>query len=102
MLQIGEKGGLSMKLINIGFGNIVSANRLVAIVSPESAPIKRIIQEARDRGMLIDATYGRRTRAVIITDSDHVILSAVQPETVANRLNAKDSELIDDTQDMED
>jgi regulator of extracellular matrix RemA (YlzA/DUF370 family) len=78
-----------MKLINIGFGNIVSANRLIAIVSPESAPIKRIIQEARDRGMLIDATYGRRTRAVIITDSDHIILSAVQPETVAHRLNNK-------------
>jgi len=76
-----------MKLINIGFGNIVSANRLVAIVSPESAPIKRIIQEARERGMLVDATYGRRTRAVIITDSDHIILSAVQPETVAHRLN---------------
>jgi extracellular matrix regulatory protein A len=79
-----------MKLINIGFGNIVSANRLVAIVSPESAPIKRIIQEARERGMLIDATYGRRTRAVIVTDSDHIILSAVQPETVAHRLNIKD------------
>ena len=75
-----------MKLINIGFGNMVSANRLVAIVSPESAPIKRIIQDAKEKGMLIDATYGRRTRAVIITDSDHVILSAVQPETVANRL----------------
>ena len=75
-----------MKLINIGFGNMVSASRLVAIVSPESAPIKRIIQDAKDRGTLIDATYGRRTRAVIITDSDHVILSAVQPETVANRL----------------
>ena len=75
-----------MKLINIGFGNMVSANRLVAIVSPESAPIKRIIQDARDKGSLIDATYGRRTRAVIITDSDHVILSAVQAETVANRL----------------
>ena len=75
-----------MKLTNIGFGNMVSANRLVAIVSPESAPIKRIIQDAKDKGMLIDATYGRRTRAVIITDSDHVILSAVQPETVANRL----------------
>ncbi|WP_045165538.1 MULTISPECIES: extracellular matrix/biofilm regulator RemA [Caldicellulosiruptor] len=75
-----------MKLINIGFGNIVSANRLIAIVSPDSAPIKRIIQEARERGMLIDATYGRRTRAVIITDSDHVILSAVQPETVAHRV----------------
>lgn len=75
-----------MKLINIGFHNMVSANRLVAIVSPESAPIKRIIQDARDKGTLIDATYGRRTRAVLITDSDHVILSAVQPETVANRL----------------
>lgn len=74
-----------MKLINIGFGNMVSANRLVAIVSPESAPIKRIVQEARDKGTLIDATYGRRTRAVIITDSDHVVLSAIQPETVANR-----------------
>jgi extracellular matrix regulatory protein A len=82
-----------MKLINIGFGNIVSANRLIAIVSPESAPIKRIIQETRDRGMLIDATYGRRTRAVIITDSDHIILSAVQPETVAHRLNVKDAEV---------
>ena len=75
-----------MKLINIGFGNMVSASRLIAIVSPESAPIKRIVQEARDKGVLIDATYGRRTRAVLITDSDHVVLSAVQPETVANRL----------------
>lgn len=74
-----------MKLINIGFGNMVSAGRLISIVSPESAPIRRIIQEARDKGMLIDATYGRRTRAVIIMDSDHVILSAIQPETVANR-----------------
>jgi len=82
---------MDIKLINIGFGNIVSANRIIAIVSPESAPIKRIITEARDRGMLVDATYGRRTRAVIITDSDHVILSAVQPETVAHRLVNKDS-----------
>ncbi len=82
---------MDIKLINIGFGNIVSANRMVAIVSPESAPIKRIIQEARERGMLIDATYGRRTRAVIVTDSDHIILSAVQPETVAHRLNNKES-----------
>lgn len=81
-----------MKLINIGFGNMVSASRLVAIVSPESAPIKRIIQDARDRGSLIDATYGRRTRAVIITDSDHVILSAVQPETVANRISTEQDE----------
>lgn len=75
-----------MKLINIGFGNMVSANRLVAIVSPESAPIKRIIQKAKERDALIDATYGRRTRAVLITDSDHVVLSPIQPETVANRL----------------
>ena len=75
-----------MKLINIGFGNMVSASKLIAIVSPESAPIKRIIQDARDRGSLIDATYGRRTRAVIVMDSDHVILSAIQPETVANRV----------------
>ncbi len=79
-----------MKLINIGFGNMVSAARLVAIVSPESAPIKRIVQDARDNGTLIDATYGRRTRAVLITDSDHVILSAVQPETVANRFGGSD------------
>ena len=67
-----------MKLINIGFGNVISANRLVAIVSPDSAPIKRMVQDARDRGILIDASYGRRTRAVIIMDSDHIILSAVQ------------------------
>lgn len=76
---------MDIRLINIGFGNIVSANRVIAIVSPESAPIKRIITDARDRGQLIDATYGRRTRAVIIADSGHVILSAIQPETVANR-----------------
>ena len=75
-----------MKLINIGFGNMVSAGRLIAIVSPESAPIKRMVQEARDRGVLIDATYGRRTRAVLIMDSDHIVLSALQPETVAGRL----------------
>lgn len=80
----------NIKLINIGFGNIVLANRIVAIVSPESAPIKRIIQEARDTGRLVDATYGRRTRAVIITDSEHIILSSIQPETVANRIVAKD------------
>ena len=75
-----------MKLINIGFGNIVAANRVIAIVSPESAPIKRMVQEARDKGVLIDATFGRRTRAVVVTDSEHIILSALQPETVANRL----------------
>lgn len=79
-----------MKLINIGFGNMVSASRLIAIVSPESAPIKRMIQEARDRGVLIDATYGRRTRAVLVMDSDHIVLSAIQPETVAGRLGGKD------------
>ena len=82
---------MSVKFINIGFGNIVSANRMVAIVSPESAPIKRIIQDAREAGKLVDATYGRRTRAVIITDSEHVILCAVQPETVAHRLDSKDA-----------
>ena len=74
-----------MQLINIGFGNIVSASRIITIVSPESAPIKRIVQEAKDAKMAIDATYGRRTRSVIIMDSGHVILSAVQPETVAGR-----------------
>ena len=80
-----------MKLINIGFGNMVSAGRLIAVVSPESAPIKRMIQEARDRGVLIDATYGRRTRAVLIMDSDHIVLSALQPETVAGRLSGKEA-----------
>ena len=80
-----------MKLINIGFGNMISADRLIAIVSPESAPIKRTIQEARDRNMLIDATYGRRTRAVIIADSGHVILSAVQPETMAHRISGEEA-----------
>ena len=80
-----------MKLINIGFGNMVSAGRIIAIVSPESARIKRIIGDARDRGTLVDATYGRRTRAVIITDSGHIILCAVQPETVAGRLDEGES-----------
>ena len=83
---------MDIKLINIGFGNVVAANRIIAIISPESAPIKRIIQEARDKGLLIDATYGRRTRAVVVTDSGHIILSAVQPETVANRLRPTDLE----------
>ena len=75
-----------VKLINIGFGNIVMSNRIIAMVSSESAPIKRNIQDARERGMLIDATYGRRTRTVIIMDSGHVILSSVHPETVAGRI----------------
>ena len=83
---------MGLRLVNIGFGNIVSADRLIAIVSPESAPIKRIVQEAREAGRLIDATCGRRTRAVVVTDSDHIILSAIQPETVANRLDACDGE----------
>ncbi|HIT70637.1 MAG TPA: DUF370 domain-containing protein [Candidatus Scatovivens faecipullorum] len=82
-----------MQLINIGFGNIVSAERIISIVSPESAPIKRIVQEAKDSKMAIDATYGRRTRSVIIMDSGHIILSAVQPETIAGRVdNGLDSD----------
>ena len=85
-----------MKLINIGFGNMVSASRIITIVSPESAPIKRIIQDARDNGVLIDATYGRRTRAVIVMDSGHVILSAIQPETVANSLAEKEDGMGED------
>lgn len=75
-----------MQLINIGFGNMVSANRIVAIVSPESAPIKRLVQEAKEKGTLIDATHGRRTRAVIVTDSDLIVLTYLYPETVANRV----------------
>ena len=80
-----------MKLINIGFGNMVASSRLIAIVSPESAPVKRTVQEARDRGMVVD-TYGRRTRAVLIMDSDHVVLSALQPETVAARFAGETEE----------
>lgn len=79
-----------MKLINIGFGNVVSAKRLVAVVSPDSAPIKRIIQDAKQKGNLIDATYGRRCKAVLFTDSDHIILSAISPETIANRIEEDD------------
>ena len=81
---------MSTELINIGFGNLVSANRIIAIVSPESAPIKRLIQETREKGLLIDATYGRKTRAVLISDSDHIILTAVQPETIGNRMHTRD------------
>lgn len=81
-----------MKLVNIGFGNLVSADRLVAVVGAESAPVKRMVQEARDGGNLIDATYGRRTRAVLIMDSTHVILSALQPETLAARVGGKETE----------
>ena len=78
-----------MQLINIGFGNLISAQRLIAIVSPDSAPIKRLIQESRDRGLLIDATYGRKTAAVLIMDSDHVVLSALSTEKMAPRLGLK-------------
>ena len=81
-----------MKLVNIGFGNMVSADRMIAIVSPESAPIKRIIQEAKENGNLIDATHGRRTRAVIITDSEHIILTYLQAETVANRMSDENAD----------
>ena len=79
-----------MKFINIGFGNMVAADRVVAVVSPDSAPIKRLIQDAKDQGRTIDVSCGRRTRAVIITDSEHVILSAIQAETIANRLDSED------------
>ena len=80
-----------MRLINIGFGNMLAADRIVSVISPDSAPTKRLVQEARDRGRVIDATQGRRTRAVIVTDSEHVVLSAIQPETVAGRANARDA-----------
>lgn len=79
-----------MRLINIGFGNMVSTDKVVAVVSPDSAPIKRIVQEAKEKGTLIDASYGRRTRAVIITSSNNVVLSAIMPETVAGRFNGKE------------
>ena len=82
-----------MKLINIGFGSMVAANRLLAVVAPDSAPIKRVIQEARDRGMLIDASYGRKTKAVILMDTDHVILSAISTEAIAARWEDKQEEI---------
>ena len=80
-----------MKLINIGFGNMVSADRLLAVVSPDSAPIKRLTQEVRENGLLIDASFGRKTKAVLVMDSGHVILAALQPETISARLNCKES-----------
>ena len=91
-----------MRLINIGFGNLVSASRLIAIVSPDSAPIKRMVQEARERGVLIDATYGRRTKAVIMMDNDHLVLSALQPETISRRFNAHGASLSEEQGDAED
>ena len=80
-----------MQLINIGFGNLVSADKIVAIVAPDSAPIKRIIQDAKEQGLLIDATYGRKTRSVIITQSEHVVLSAINPESIGNRASVEES-----------
>ena len=86
-----------MKLINIGFGNLVSAQRLLSVISPDSAPVKRLDQEARDRGMLIDASFGRKTKAVLVMDTDHVILSALEPKTIANRFqNEKEEEQTDE------
>lgn len=81
-----------MLLLNIGYGSMVSARRIVAVISPDSAPIKRMIQESRERGSLIDATFGRRTRAVVLTDTDHVILSALTPETIAGRMEGRETD----------
>lgn len=81
-----------MRLINIGFGNMVAADRIISVVSPDSAPIKRMVQDARDKGRLIDASYGRKSRAVIFTDSDHIILSAIQPETIGSRASEEGEE----------
>ena len=87
-----------MKFINIGFGNMVAADRIITLVSPDSAPIKRLIQDAKDSGRVIDVSCGRRTRSVIVTDSEHVILSAIQPETIAVRLNGQSDDDTDDTE----
>ena len=89
-----------LRLINIGFGNMIAADRIIAIVSPDSAPVKRMIQEARDRKRVIDATQGRRTRAVIQTDSDHVVLSAIQPETIAGRVGQRDAAFRDEEKEV--
>jgi regulator of extracellular matrix RemA (YlzA/DUF370 family) len=85
-----------MKLINIGFGNMVSSDRILSVISPESAPIKRLVQEAKERAMLIDASFGRKTRAVLVMDTDHVILSAITPEQIAKRLSDKETEIYHD------
>lgn len=84
-----------MKLINIGYGNLISAERIISAVSPDAAPIKRMAQDARDKGILIDATCGRKTKSVIFTDSGHVVLSALPPETLANRVNGKNDDIIE-------
>ena len=89
-----------LRLINIGFGNMIAADRIIAIVSPDSSPVKRMIQEARDRKRVIDATQGRRTRAVIQTDSDHVVLSAIQPETIAGRVGQRDAAIRDEEKEV--
>ena len=89
-----------LRLINIGFGNMIAADRIIAIVSPDSAPVKRMMQEARDRKRVIDATQGRRTRAVIQTDSDHVVLSAIQPETIAGRVGQRDAAIRDEEKEV--
>lgn len=87
-----------MQLINIGFGNLVAAQRLLTIVAPDSAPIKRVVQEARDRGMLIDASFGRKTKAVLVMDTDHVILSAIPPETIVARMNDRQGKIYEEEQ----
>ena len=85
-----------MKLINIGFGNLVSAKRLLSVISPDSAPVKRLVQEARDRGMLIDASYGRKTRSVLVMDTDHVILSSLEPKTIRARADGEEEDETDE------
>ena len=85
-----------MRLVNIGFGNLVSAERVLAVVSPDSAPVKRLVQEAKERAMLIDASFGRRTRAVLMMDTDHVVLSAITPEAIMRRFNEKDAQTRDE------
>ena len=82
-----------MKLVNIGFGNVIHAERIIAVVSPDSAPVKRLIQEARERGMLIDASYGRKTRSVLVMDTDHVILSGLEPKTIAGRVSEEEDSI---------
>ena len=91
---------MDIKLINVGYGNFISSSRIIAIIGPESAPVKRMIQEARDRKRVIDATQGRRTRAVIQTDSDHVVLSAIQPETIAGRVGQRDAAIRDEEKEV--
>lgn len=90
-----------MRLVNIGFGNLLSAERMIAVVSPESAPIKRVIQDARDKGMLIDATYGRRTKSVIVMDSDHVVLSAIHKKAIGSRVNGNEEDISETIEELE-